>query len=105
MTEQLMPDLFHIENFLENWSGPCVLATLNPEVKGAPKVRTFDDALEAAMWAVERNEAGLNVYFHINPTLAPMQKKVSKADIKEVRWFYVDIDPSTCTSGPYLIDC
>lgn len=94
MTKHLVPDITHIQKFLENWGGPWNLATLNPERKQGPKVRHFTVAADAATWAAERNEAGLNIYFHINPTLTPMQKKAKKEDIKDVSWFYVDIDPA-----------
>ena len=94
MDKHLVPDTTHIQKFLENWGGPWNLATLNPETKYGPKVKPFVDAVEAATWAAERNEARLNVYFHINPTSTPMQKKAKKEHIKEVRWFYVDIDPA-----------
>ena len=94
MTNELKPSMEHIQKFLENWGGRWNLATLNPNKKGAPKVSPFEEAADAANWAVEQNEAGLNVYFEVNPTLQPMQKKAAKKDIKEMAWLHVDIDPA-----------
>lgn len=34
-----------------------------------------------------------NLYFHVNPVLAPLEKKAERQDIQSVAWFHVDIDP------------
>lgn len=34
-----------------------------------------------------------NIYFHVNPTMGPMDKKALREDMRGMRWLHVDVDP------------
>ncbi|MCO3558027.1 hypothetical protein FA162_07435 [Pseudomonas aeruginosa] len=83
-----------IADFLNNYRprGPWLLVGISPDKKAAPVAATFTDAAKAEAWALEQNKAR-NVYFSVNPTTQPMNKKANKADIARLEWLHVDIDP------------
>lgn len=47
---------------------------------------------EARAWLEERN-GEWNLYYHLNPTLRPVDKKAAIADVASVEWLHVDVDP------------
>jgi hypothetical protein len=51
------------------------------------------DVEKAVAWAIARNEAVQNVYFTVNRVRSGCHKKPTKADIIEVRYAHLDIDP------------
>lgn len=51
------------------------------------------NAQAAAMWALERNAAGMNVYYTVNRVRSGVATKPSKGDIIAVRFAHVDVDP------------
>jgi hypothetical protein len=47
---------------------------------------------EARAWIDERN-GEWNLYYHLNPTLRPVDKKAAISDVAAVEWLHVDVDP------------
>ena len=89
----LQPDPQMAVDFLERLrpGGPWVLTAI-PVERGNTKTRTFDSAKEMTRW-IEDESVDRNIYFHINPTVGPMRKKAACADIKELAFLHVDVDP------------
>lgn len=83
-----------IAAFLERYrsGGPWQLVSITPDKKQPPVAITFHDAADAEAWALDRNKSA-NVYFAVNPTTRPLNKKAEKADIARVEYFHVDLDP------------
>ena len=67
------------------------LASINPET-GAIAVRTFEKPDDASKWIDERN-GKVNLYYTINPTKKPMNRKPTEADISEFQFAHVEADP------------
>ena len=93
MVDSLKAGRAAIRDFLASYAESWTLATLNPDQKAGPVARHFTDVDAAVNWAKEQNDSGLNVYFHVNPTRAGIDKKAKKADIPAVTYLHVDIDP------------
>lgn len=83
-----------IADFLNKFraGGPWLLVAVSPDKKGGPLAASFTDAAKAEAWALEQNKAR-NVYFSVNPTAKPINKKANKADIARLEWLHVDVDP------------
>jgi len=47
---------------------------------------------ECAEW-IEKYNGTRNIYFHVNPTRGPMDKKALREDMRGMRWLHVDVDP------------
>ena len=73
--------------------GPWLLTAIQTDRK-AIETRTFgpDSADRAASWIEEFNGIR-NIYFSVNPPLRELKKKAERADIKELAWLHVDLDP------------
>lgn len=71
--------------------GPWLLVSIHPET-GKTTGRTFVSAADAAQWARGENKTK-NIYWSPNPTIRPIDKKATKADIARVEFLYVDLDP------------
>lgn len=84
-----------IADFLNKFrpGGPWLLVAIHPDKKGSPDGVTFTDAAKAEAWALEKNKTH-NIYFSINPTRKPLNKKAEKTDIARLEWLHVDIDPA-----------
>jgi len=74
--------------------GPWLLVATDPERKKAPIGLTFNaqqtDKMEA--W-IEKMNAAHNIYFSVNPTINPINKKAKRTDMKHMDWLHVDVDP------------
>lgn len=95
MTNELEAKPERIAEFLRMAlpDGPYVLGAI-PAQKGAPKVRTFGDAMDAAAWAATMNVAGAhNLYWIHNRLKGPVDRKPKEADVLEVLFLHVDCDP------------
>jgi P4 family phage/plasmid primase-like protien len=84
--------------------GPWVLTAINPDpAKGAirTETRTFGPGSEfnARTW-VDHHNGKWNLYFTGNGVRQPMSKKPERADISELRFLHVDIDPVTDKNLP-----
>ena len=91
-----------IREFLSSFAEAWPLASLDPNVaNAAPYTRHFDDVDAAADWAVGQNGRGLNIYFHVNPTRAGIDKKANKSDIAAATYLHVDIDPR---AGEHIVE-
>ncbi len=84
-----------IADFLNKFrpGGPWLLVAIHPDKKGSPDGVTFTDAAKAEAWALAQNKTH-NIYFSINPTRKPLNKKAEKTDIARLEWLHVDIDPA-----------
>jgi hypothetical protein len=79
--ERTIPDQIH-------------LTAIDPEKRMGVVARDFGtDAAAAQAWALQRNTAGLNVYYTINRVRDGLHGKPSKSDIVGVRFAHVDVDP------------
>lgn len=74
-------------------AGPWVLTAIAPDRRSID-TKTFHPATDAALreW-LGRNNGQRNIYFQVNPPLRDLTKKAERADIAEVAWLHVDIDP------------
>lgn len=72
--------------------GPWVLTAITPDRKSIV-VQTFTrgNVDQLLAWLAERGPK-YNLYFSVNPTVRPMQRKCEKEDVKEVAWLQVDLD-------------
>ena len=52
-----------------------------------------EQASEAAAWSQAENGRGKNVYWTVNPVSRFINTKPSKADIAQIEWAHLDIDP------------
>ena len=75
-------------------NGSITLTAINPS--GGPlQNHSFvipDELHNSALWASERNQAGLNIYWMANYS-PKMHSKSTAADVTEARFFWSDIDP------------
>ena len=78
--------------------GPWVLTAINPAApKGAikTKTRTFGPGSKSnAITWIDHHNGKWNLYFTGNGVRQPMFKKPERADISELRFLHVDIDPA-----------
>lgn len=83
-----------IADFLTKFrpGGPWLLVAVPSDKKGGLLAATFTDATKAQAWALEQNKSR-NLYFSVNPTAQPINKKANKADIARLEWLHVDVDP------------
>ncbi len=95
MGEELQVDPGLVADFLDRAQpgGPFVLGAI-PVEGGAPKVRTFGVAAEAGAWAARMNaNRRHNLYWIHNRLRAPTDKKPEEADVQEVLFLHIDVDP------------
>lgn len=95
MEVEVAPDNEAAFMFLARWSlqGPWVLTAIGTDKKSI-ETKTFDKTSRKKLnsW-LEDNNGFRNIYFSVNPTIDEVSKKADRADIKEVAWLHVDIDP------------
>lgn len=92
-----VPDTEAAVEFLERFrpGGPWHLTAIDPDRSKPLFGKTFDgshiDALRA--W-VENLQGERNMYFQFNPLIGvPESGKASRADVSELQWLFIDIDP------------
>jgi hypothetical protein len=73
--------------------GPWVLTAIEPDGPTLTRTFTSKQSEDARQFIVERNDAGDNLYYSLNPTREAMTKKAAKQDIAAVEYLHVDIDP------------
>ena len=82
-------------SFLKEWEpkGPWVLTAISLDRKSI-QTTTFDLTTlgECTDW-IELYNGTRNIYFHVNPTISPVDKKAQREDMLEMRWLHVDVDP------------
>ncbi len=83
-------------DFLHRWSpaGPWVLSSIETGKKRTLVTETFAPGEETALrkWLTAEGRTK-NIYFSVNPTRYPMQKKAERIDIAVLAWIHVDVDP------------
>ncbi len=72
--------------------GPWVLAAKHPERNGF-RFKSFAPGREAEITKWLARLSSQNVYYHLNPTTAGLEKKAAKSDVTAVTFLHVDIDP------------
>jgi Mesyanzhinovviridae DNA primase len=82
----------HASEFLSRFrpGGPWVLTAIEPDRSGIT-TETLKDERTVEAW-LSANETR-NVYFSVNSTVRELKEKASRAEIKEVAWLHVDVDP------------
>jgi len=81
--------------FLKQWEpeGPWVLTSIAIDRK-AITTATFDlTTLDECVEWIDLYNGVRNIYFHVNPTVGPMDKKAQREDMAEMKWLHVDVDP------------
>jgi len=90
-----MTDTSAAIQFLKDWEpkGAWVLTAIAVDRKSITTA-TFDlkTVDECAEW-IDLYNGTRNMYFHVNPTLRPMDKKAQREDIRAMKWLHVDVDP------------
>lgn len=90
----LTPNYEASRDFLQRFrpNGPWVLTAIKPDRKSIV-VQTFlrTNVADMMAWLAEKGST-YNLYFSVNPTTRPMQRKCEKGDVKEVAWLHVDLD-------------
>jgi hypothetical protein len=71
--------------------GPWVLTSIGVDRKSIATA-TFTEPEAIRSW-LERFGKSDNVYFSVNPTRSPMNKKPSAKDVETMDWLHVDVDP------------
>jgi len=86
------PDHPLAADFLEAFrpGGPWVLTAIRPDRK-AIATRTVAKAEEVVAFCDRHSDH--NLYFSVNPTLRPTEKKAEREDIAALSYLHVDIDP------------
>jgi DNA-binding transcriptional ArsR family regulator len=91
----LAPDVIELRRFLEVAAdlGQIHLVAIRPdsdEIAG----RDFGCDIDAAeSWAINKNRAGLGVYWSPNAIAPGVHKKPGKGDVTRARFVHVDLDP------------
>lgn len=86
-------------NFLRSLypQGPWILCAIHPTKRNPitgdaeTKTRTFTDIEYARAFLKQFGE--WNLYYSVNPTVAPVEKKPERHEIKAVHYLQVDLDP------------
>ncbi len=90
----LQPDYNASLDFLRKWGGRWAVLTAIPITKKGIETQTFDLEDEATLRAwLEKKGATDNLYFMVNPTTEPIQRKALREHVSELAWLHVDIDP------------
>lgn len=77
-----------------NWT-----LTAIPPDGGKTKTRVFNPTSELELREWLREHSGKNnLYFMVNPTIAPVSSKAAKEDVEELAWLHVDVDPPKGTA-------
>jgi hypothetical protein len=93
----MTPQLDVSINFLEKFHPglPWALTAIRPDKKDI-QGRTFlpgdDQRSDTKNWLKAFVE-GYNIYFHVNPVVGSVAKKVRRENIAQLAWLHVDIDP------------
>jgi hypothetical protein len=79
--------------FLQKWlaNGPWILTAISLDKKNI-ETRTFTETDKILEW-LEIHGSNRNIYFSVNPTIHPVNKKPMREDIKSMDWLHVDVDP------------
>jgi len=84
-------------NFLKKFGDKyhIQLSAIDPNGVSAIQTQTFlpDEYATTCLAFVEKWNGTRNLYFTVNPLKAPLNKKPTLADIGQLRWLHVDIDP------------
>ena len=82
-------------DFMKRFSGgnPTVLTSMIPDGKTTTTKTFAPIEMEEMSKFIEARNQTENIYFSVNPVKNRVSKKTSKADIKELAWLHVDIDP------------
>lgn len=72
--------------------GPWLLAAKHPDRNGF-RFKSFAPGQEAEITKWLAGLSSQNVYYHLNPTTAGLEKKAAKSDVTAVTFLHVDIDP------------
>ena len=81
-------------DFLIKFSGDNLIALTSIIPDGKTTTKTFAPSeVEEIRKFIEVRNQKENIYYSVNPVKGRLNKKASKADIKEVAWLHVDIDP------------
>lgn len=82
-------------DFLQRWApqGPWILTAIQPDTKSIT-TRTFrpEEKIDLVSW-ITIHGVDRNIYFSVNPTVRPVDKKAERTDIAALAWLHVDVDP------------
>lgn len=73
-------------------SGPWVLTAIHPDKSGA-STQTLTRLEDCVTFIESNGNAGRNLYYSVNSTNKPLSKKPSRADVRDLDFIHVDIDP------------
>lgn len=81
-------------DFLRRWTGDWWVLTSISLDKKRVVTKTFsrEDEAGARAWLAQEG-AERNIYFHVNPTTEPLDRKANREQISKLAWLHVDIDP------------
>lgn len=72
---------------------PETTTWLDSDRKTETRPFSVTEVTETVSW-LEKKGRDSNLYFSVNPTITPVHKKAERADIAELAWLHVDIDPN-----------
>lgn len=100
--EEFLTDIheFHVEDRIRSHIS---LVAIKPGVV-ATKAYKGADLDEAVAWAAKNNDAGYNVYDHVNHPSRLSKKKAKKEEISLIMAVHVDIDPPKGMTDPEEIE-
>jgi hypothetical protein len=83
-------------DFLMGWYGeaPRQIVSIKPDGPIFSKCLWPQQPADEAQWIREQVKSGRNCYFHVNQPGWALDKRAEKKDVRTVRAFHVDVDPS-----------
>ena len=82
-------------SFLKEWEpdGLWVLTAIAVDRKSITTATFSSETdVECAEW-LDLYNGTRNIYFHVNPTIGPMNKKALREEMRGMKWLHVDVDP------------
>jgi len=74
-------------------AGLWVLTSIAVDRKSIATATFGPDSVQECEEWIEKYNGTRNIYFHVNPTIGPMDKKALREDMRGMRWLHVDVDP------------
>lgn len=89
----IQPENDEAVEFLERWCplGPWTITAIAVNQQSI-ETKCFKKKKDIIPWLEKRN-GKKNLYFNVNPTIEPMNKKAAENDLSLLCWLHVDIDP------------
>ncbi len=99
--DNLQPTVTTIAEFLAFVAPNSRVLLCAIDADGKVMGESFDDYEKAERWAIEKNDAGCNLYWTVNLVRKGVTGKPDKTEIQAARGFWADADPNVKCFGSY----